>query len=113
MSAMSGSWASFLIQPPMTLQERKRSGSSQECGDTSANVASGDRLAVVPPVMAYIVQYLRFWIAAAGIPTTSDPHWVAVFNGLEASVCLPRQPSGTCAILWAVPATCPVRLRWV
>eukprot|EP00972_Heterocapsa_arctica_P009382 1380975-Heterocapsa_arctica.AAC.1 len=63
--------------------------------------------------MAYKDQYLRFWMAAAGIPTTSDPHWVAVFNKLVVSVCLPRQPNGTCAILWAVPATCPVRLRWV
>eukprot|EP00972_Heterocapsa_arctica_P016959 2503687-Heterocapsa_arctica.AAC.1 len=85
MAAMSGFWASFLIHPPMTLEERKRSGSSHECGETSAKVASGARLAVVPPVMAYIVQYLRFWIAAAGISTISAPHWVAVFNRLVAS----------------------------
>eukprot|EP00972_Heterocapsa_arctica_P074169 10947260-Heterocapsa_arctica.AAC.1 len=61
----------------MKLEERNKSGSIHEFGDTSAKVASGARLAVVPPAVAYIVQYLRFWIAAAGIPTISDPHWVA------------------------------------
>eukprot|EP00972_Heterocapsa_arctica_P023116 3402320-Heterocapsa_arctica.AAC.1 len=48
-AAMSGLWASCLIHPPMTLEERNKSGSSHEFGDTSAKVASGDRLAVVPP----------------------------------------------------------------
>eukprot|EP00972_Heterocapsa_arctica_P111971 16429134-Heterocapsa_arctica.AAC.2 len=95
------------------LDVRKRPGSSQECGDTSAKVASGALLAVAPPVMAYIVQYLMCWMDAAGIPIMSDPHWVAVFRRLVANECLPRQPSGTCAILWAVPATKAVRLRWV
>eukprot|EP00972_Heterocapsa_arctica_P040725 6002175-Heterocapsa_arctica.AAC.1 len=111
--AMSGFWAIFLIHPPMTLEERNKSGSSQEFGETSAKVASGARLAVVPPVMTYRVQYLRFWMVAAGIPMMSDPYWVAVFSKLVVSVCLPRQPNRTCAIIWAVPATCPVRLRWV
>eukprot|EP00972_Heterocapsa_arctica_P009971 1465234-Heterocapsa_arctica.AAC.1 len=97
----------------MTLEVRKRSGSSHELGETSANVASGARLAVDPPVMAYIDQYLRFWMAVDGMPTMSDPHWVADFNKLVVSVCLPRHPSGTWANLCAVPATCPVRFRWV
>eukprot|EP00972_Heterocapsa_arctica_P033530 4935644-Heterocapsa_arctica.AAC.1 len=50
---------------------------------------------------------------AAGIPMMSETHWVAVLNKLVANVCLPRQPNGTCAILWAVPATSAMRLRWV
>eukprot|EP00972_Heterocapsa_arctica_P030145 4440658-Heterocapsa_arctica.AAC.1 len=62
---MPGSCASFLIHPPMTLEVRKRLGSNQEWGETRAKVASGERLAVVPPVVAYIVQYLRFWMVAA------------------------------------------------
>jgi hypothetical protein len=68
---------------------------------------------VVPPVMAYMVQYLRCWMEALGMPMMSDPHWVAVFIRLVARVCLPLHPSGTCAILRAVPATTAVRLRWV
>eukprot|EP00972_Heterocapsa_arctica_P087756 12941859-Heterocapsa_arctica.AAC.1 len=95
------------------LEVRNNPGSSQDCGDTSAKVASGALLAVAPPVMANIFQYLMCWMDAAGIPMMSDPHWVAVLNKLVASVYLPCQPKGTCAILWAVPATSAVRLRWV
>eukprot|EP00972_Heterocapsa_arctica_P033836 4980254-Heterocapsa_arctica.AAC.1 len=81
-STRFGLCASFLIHPPTTLEVRKRSGSSHELGETSAKVASGARLAVDPPVMAYIDQYLRFCMAVDGMPTMSDPHWVADFNRL-------------------------------
>eukprot|EP00972_Heterocapsa_arctica_P035881 5278294-Heterocapsa_arctica.AAC.1 len=93
-------------------QVRCRSGSNQEFGATKAKVASGARLAVVPPVMAYMDQYLRFWMGFAGIPVMSDPHWVADLSRLVQSVSLPRHPSGTCAILCAVPAMRLSRFLW-
>eukprot|EP00972_Heterocapsa_arctica_P116359 16452390-Heterocapsa_arctica.AAC.3 len=58
----SGLCAMFLIHPPMIEEEKWSSGSNQELGATKAKVASGARLAVDPPVMAYMDQYLRFWI---------------------------------------------------
>eukprot|EP00972_Heterocapsa_arctica_P077257 11394867-Heterocapsa_arctica.AAC.1 len=71
----SGVCATFLTHPPITFAVRKRSGPSQDLGETSAKVASGARLAVVPPVMANMVQYRMFWMDLVGTPVMSDPHW--------------------------------------
>eukprot|EP00972_Heterocapsa_arctica_P040274 5934455-Heterocapsa_arctica.AAC.1 len=56
-----------------------------------AKVASGALLAVVPPVMAYILQYRR----------------------LVVRVNLPHHPKGTCAILRAVKEMAPSRFLCV